>query len=443
MRTDQLFMFMQDSMWALSSEKTTEMTEAVRRVLSGDAPRLPAADGPAQPGTDMPYTVSNGIATVPVYGTIAKRANLVTRYSGGTSAELLASNIKKLANDPLISGIVLDVDSPGGAIDGTKALADVIFEVRGKKPIVAVCDGQMCSAAYWIASAADEILASETSLVGSIGVVLTHYDMSEKDKKVGVVKTDIYAGKYKRIAGENRPLDKEGKEYLQGMVDDVYAVFLANVARNRGASVEQVLEMAEGRVFVGSKAKDAGLVDRIGSLETAVSIITERRRTSMTMEELKAKLEAIESENQRLSTSLGETQDLLTAAIERSLDVEAEATMKVRKEQISRAVDILVAEGRLFPAHVESGLVDFVMAIDGTTFTIVGEGSDGAVHGQPAECAKWFLESFLPTLPVIFDGNTMTEEGQSALTPQEADVKLGLEIATGNVGFKLPGKSSK
>ena len=162
-------------------------------------------------------------------------------FSGGTSAEILRLKIQSALDNPKVSSIFLDIDSPGGTVEGTKELSDFIFENRGKKPITAFTDGMIASAAYWIGSAADKIVATDTAIIGSIGVAMTHYDVSGKDAQKGVVRTQISAGKYKRIASDEKPLSDEGREYLQSMVDTYYSMFVEGVARNRGVSVENAL----------------------------------------------------------------------------------------------------------------------------------------------------------------------------------------------------------
>jgi signal peptide peptidase SppA len=194
---------------------------------------------------------------------LEKRANLMMDMSGGTSTQLLQRDIQSALADESVDSILLDVDSPGGSVDGTKAVADAIYEARGQKPIIAFANGMMASAAYWIGSAADEIIAEETAMVGSIGVALTHIDRSERDRQMGQTRTQIYAGKYKRIASDEKPLSGEGAAYLQGIVDTYYGIFVDAVSSNRGTTMDAVLDkMADGREFIGSQA-----LRRVGGLD--------------------------------------------------------------------------------------------------------------------------------------------------------------------------------
>ncbi len=221
------------------------------------------------------YTIEDGIAKIPVYGVMSKRMNMMSEFSGGTSTQVLKSHIQAAIEDPYVKGIFLDVDSPGGAVEGTKELADHIKEARDIKPIIAFTDGLMASAAYWVSSAASEIFGTDLSQAGSIGVAAVHNDYSKQQEQIGVKKTNIYAGKYKRIASQDEPLSPEGKAYIQEMVDTYYKIFVDDVATNRGVSSEDAMKMAEGRVFIGNQAKSVGLIDHVGTREMAMNRLHE------------------------------------------------------------------------------------------------------------------------------------------------------------------------
>jgi signal peptide peptidase SppA len=259
-----------NSPWAIAPEKYAEIRDLYEFHLHADksdiAAKIAAAE--AQIGRPMEnqyrtLEVVDGVGILAINGLLAKRMNLMSAFSGGTSTQLLQRDFSQAMQDPLIHSILLVIDSPGGEVGGTQEFCNQIFEARGKKPIVAVCEGAMTSAAYWIGSSADELyISSGTTQVGSIGVVAAHTDMSKAEANRGVKVTEISAGKYKRLASEHEPLSAEGRAELQNQVDQIYTVFVDDVARNRGVSSEKVLsEMAEGRIFIGQKAVDVGLVD--------------------------------------------------------------------------------------------------------------------------------------------------------------------------------------
>ena len=219
------------------------------------------------------YQIVNDTAVIPIQGVIAKKMNMFARISGGVSTQLVGNDIKDALADDSIKSILLDIDSPGGTVDGTQELADIIFAGREKKPIVAYSDGMIASAAYWIGSAADKIyISGDTIDIGSIGVVASHVDYSEWEKKIGIKTTEIYAGKYKRIASDIKPLTKEGKQYIQDQVDYLYSIFVDQIAKHKGVSSETVLKnMADGRIFIGKQAITAGLADGVSTLDRLIN----------------------------------------------------------------------------------------------------------------------------------------------------------------------------
>ena len=245
--------------------------------------------------------VRDGVAIIPLFGVIAKRMNMFMYFSGGVSTEILAADFIKALESKQVEAILLNTDTPGGTVDGTKAVADIIYQARGKKPIICFANGQMTSGGTWIGTAADEIVAEETAVLGSIGVISIHEEYSEADKKEGVKRTVITAGKYKGIANSYEPLTSEGKQYVQERLDYLYGIFGAEVATHRGIEKEKVFkDMAEGKIFIGKQALDIGLIDKIGSFDDAFNLAklraSENKTTIkkggekvMTLEELKIK----------------------------------------------------------------------------------------------------------------------------------------------------------
>lgn len=264
------------SPWAIQPEKLVEIRGIYETHLRGEKIDIKAVEARiGKPLDNRPggYEVVDGVAVIPVDGVIAKRMNLFTQVSGGVSTDLLARDLKAAIDDPSIRAIVLAIDSPGGTVDGTVDIARLVFESRGVKPIVAYTDGTMASAAYWIGSATDKVyIGNDATLVGSIGVVAMHQDVSRAEEQRGIKTTEVYAGRYKRIASQYAPLSEEGRAYLQDRVDYLYSVFISAVADNRGVRVEKVLkDMADGKVFSGKQAMEAGLVDGVATLDALIA----------------------------------------------------------------------------------------------------------------------------------------------------------------------------
>lgn len=229
---------------------------------------------PANPDFQL-YSVKNGFAVIPLTGVLTKDVSEYAWFTGGTSMRQSGNAFSAAISDADIKGILLYIDSPGGTVDGTEGLAKLIYDARGKKPIYAFSDGQICSAAYWIGAAADKIfLSGNTVQAGSIGVVATHMDVSEQDKMVGEKVTEITAGKYKRIAGNHAPLSGDGRSYLQDYVDAVYSTFVDTLAEYRGVSEQKILTMADGKIFIGQDALEIGLVDGIAPLDDVLRMKT-------------------------------------------------------------------------------------------------------------------------------------------------------------------------
>lgn len=257
--------------WAITPEMFQEVQGIYARHLRGekiDIAAIEARVGAPLANTRSDLVIENGVAIIALDGVLAKRANLFMRISGGTSMQIAAEQVRQAVADPAVIAIVLSIDSPGGTVDGTSELADAVFAARDVKPVVAVADGTMASAAYWIGSAAAQVFINgPTTQVGSIGVVATHVDYSRMDKNAGVDTTEITAGKYKRLETEGGSLTREGRVVMQDTVNQLYSIFVDAVARNRGVSVDDALsKMADGRMFIGSKAIEAGLVDGVATL---------------------------------------------------------------------------------------------------------------------------------------------------------------------------------
>lgn len=227
---------------------------------------------------------SQGVAVLPLYGVVAHRAHMVANVSGpgGTSTEIFGRNLRAALADDQVGAILLDVDSPGGSVAGTPELVDLIYQSRGQgKPIVASANALAASAAYWIASAADEFVVTPSGSVGSIGVLAAHEDRSEEAAKAGRKVTYVTAGKYKAEGNPHEPLGDEARAEVQRMVDHAYGVMVDSIARNRGVSAQVVREQyGEGRVFHAKQALAAGMVDRVETFDETLARLASPRRRS-------------------------------------------------------------------------------------------------------------------------------------------------------------------
>lgn len=217
------------------------------------------------------YFVQDGVAVIPVLGTLTHRAGYLDAASGLTSYQALEDLVTSAMDDPKVSSLVFDVDSGGGAAAGAFALSDFIYEQRGRKPMVAMVNECACSAAYLLASAADEVVVNKTSRLGSIGVVTAHYDLSKRMEKEGVDVTFIYAGQHKVDGNPYEKLPEEVRSRIQASIDETYQMFVDTVARNRGLSAEAV-RATEAAIYGAAEAQKVGLADRMNSMSNELNL---------------------------------------------------------------------------------------------------------------------------------------------------------------------------
>lgn len=221
-----------------------------------------------------------GIQVLGLHGIISHRAEMVHDVSGpgSTSTEKFALRFQQAVEDRHTSAIVIDVDSPGGSVEGVPELAAQLRAARGTKPIVAVANTLAASAAYWLAAQADEIVMSPSAEVGSIGVFAAHRDISEQLASEGEKVTLVHAGKYKVEGNPYEPLGEEAREEIQRKVDAAYSEFVDAVADGRGVSTAKArTDFGEGRTLGAKAALAAGMADRVETLEQTISRLQGRQ----------------------------------------------------------------------------------------------------------------------------------------------------------------------
>ena len=231
-----------------------------------------------RPGRKMDDTTGvtrrGDVAVVNIRGPIFAYADFFTELCGGVTTEALARDITSAYDDPSCSGIVLNIDSPGGEAACIGELASMIRGYCSDKPITGYVASDGCSAAYWIAAACSEVVMAPGAFVGSIGVVAAYPVKTDDPKKPRV---DFVSSQ----SPDKRPdvLTEKGRAVVQTTVDDLAGVFVAAVADYRGVDAETVLsKFGKGGVLIGQKAVDAGMADRLGSLESVISEFQNRGR---------------------------------------------------------------------------------------------------------------------------------------------------------------------
>lgn len=247
--------------WALRSRDDLDL--AISRYLSAKATQ-------AGSGVRAPATPRGGVAIIPMHGVLGQASDLADFPD--TSVEWLSAALDAAMASDQVATIVLDVNSPGGSVFGIPELAAKLRAARGRKQVVAVGTGVMASAAYWLASAATEVVLTPSSQAGSIGVWAAHVDASQLYERLGLKFTLVSAGKFKTEGNPYSPLTEEALGAMQARVDEYYRMFLADVATGRRATAKQVRDtFGEGRMMGAEEAVSIGMADRVGTLEGTVA----------------------------------------------------------------------------------------------------------------------------------------------------------------------------
>lgn len=372
--------------WAIQPDALQMILEIVSRENQPDFEAVAAKKAARMDGTDQ-ARIRNGVSIIPVLGPIVRRADFFSEISGATSVESLARDFNAALNDPLVHSILFEFDSPGGEATGISEFANMISAARGKKPMVAFVDGMAASAAYWIASATDEIVTADTALLGSIGVVAK---IANPDTKKA---SDVKFISSQSPNKQANPLTEKGAAQYQALVDHMAEVFIATVAANRGVSEETVLsDFGQGGVLVGRRAVEAGLADKLGSFEStlsdlamgkkpkrfgvaAVAIATEESTMSeekTLLEKIWAKVSGTPEATAIQPATTGELMQSHSSsdeAIERMKAEHLETQKALAAERQARiGVEALAcyneffAAGKILPAEKEAFLADYKLA---------------------------------------------------------------------------------
>lgn len=236
----------------------------------------PSADttmrGDASDGPWAGYKIENGAAIIPVRGALITEGAFVGSRWGVTSYEGFRAEMRRAAADPKVDRIVMAVNSPGGSVAGIDGAAAAINEAKAKKPVTAMVEGMAASAAYWLASQADEIIMTPLSVVGSIGVVAMHADVSGWLEKAGITVSLIHAGRNKVDGNQFEPLSDTARADIQADVDALRLEFARAVENGRGAKFPSDSAMStEAKCFPAAEAIKNGMADRIGSIDDAIA----------------------------------------------------------------------------------------------------------------------------------------------------------------------------
>jgi protease-4 len=248
------------------------------------------AGGPSAPAVyDEEYVSGEGtekIVVVPVEGTIAPAESSVGGVQPTVTPEGLSDALRQASDDPSVVAVVLEINSPGGGVTASDEMHQSIldFKRNTEMPVVVSMADTAASGGYYISTAADRIVANETTLTGSLGVFFQITNFSEAADKYGISQNVIKSGKFKDIGNSFREMKPEERQIFQSLVDESYAEFVSVISEGRDLPEERVREIADGRIYSGSQAKELGLVDSFGGIDEAAVIagtLAEARNTTV------------------------------------------------------------------------------------------------------------------------------------------------------------------
>lgn len=182
-------------------------------------------------------------------------------------------DIIRFKEDPTIKGVILRINSPGGGVGPTQEIYREVVKLKEKKKVYVSMGTSCASGGYYIASAAEKLYANPSTITGSIGVIMELMIVEDVLKKIGIQSNTIKAGEFKDTGSPFREMTPAEKEYMDGIVRNIYEQFMKDIAAGRKMDLENVRKLAEGRIYTGSQAKDLGLVDAIGDFYDTVDAL--------------------------------------------------------------------------------------------------------------------------------------------------------------------------
>ncbi len=213
-------------------------------------------------GRPTPFPIGSKVGVVEVAGVIA-------------SAQRINEAMIDFRDDPSIKAIVLRVDSPGGGVGPSQEIYEEIRKTVEVKPVVVSMASVAASGGYYVAAPASRIVANPGTITGSIGVIMEFTNVQELLGKIGLKSQVVKSGEHKDIGSPVRPMSAGDREILQGLIDDVHDQFVSAIAEGRGLDKQEVLALADGRIFTGRQALELKLVDELGNFRDAVRVAGE------------------------------------------------------------------------------------------------------------------------------------------------------------------------
>ena len=422
-------------LWAMEYKALSSLLASMS-VLGPDA-----AAGPPDRPEPGEYTIEDGVAVIPVKGVLSVDPSYYAKLFGYATA---FADIRRMAieamNDQAVEKILLDIDSPGGTVAGTKGTATVLNTVGKAKPLYAWTSNAMTSAAYWLGSTARKIGAEATAQIGSIGVIATMMDISKMAERFGVKVNIIKTGKWKAAGHPFRPMSDDEKDYFQDHVDNVLGIFIRDVARFRGIDAEAAAIMSDdARVYLAGAAQENGLIDgtydsREQFMEKASGRdktktlfpakaqrregITNKKETIMNIDQLKVEHPDVYDAAVKIGKELGKA-DAITDVSDKL--ARAEARARGTEERVMAIVGQVADEATVakVQAILDTGIdaekIEQLKAVFGSTET--AEATANSTQQQILEA----LQNMTPA--AVVDGGDSTETAETDEDKRKAQAK--------------------
>lgn len=361
-------------------------------------------------------SVIGGVGIIQIAGALVNRDSPWNAIMGVISYGEIRAALAEALNNPNIKEILLDVNSGGGAVSGITDTAKLIQQINTIKPVTAYCGGNMASGGYWLGVSAGKVICSDIAVLGSIGVITTHMDLSGSYAQEGIVPTVIRAGKYKQLNSPMEPLSATGRTEIQSQLDQVYSVFVQHIADNRQVSYGVAdNQMAQGREFIGAQALTAGLVDAIATfdelLATMVAKVALDTNKSFGNNSLKPLFKA---KNMTLSLTQQQLAILASGGVLAEDELTA-ATLTAEQEALATANAALEAEATAAEAAALAAEVSAAAALAGTETAVATQGSDITAYLQnELKLANASLAD------ANFELRTLKASSEAALASQDA-----------------------
>ena len=375
------------------------------------------------------YETTAGVALLEIVGPVLKYADIWTVLFGGVSTIDATAGLAAAETDPAVQSILLYIDSPGGTVAGTADFANAIANCS--KPVTAYVSDMACSAAYWLASQADEIVANSTASIGSIGVYTVVTDSSRLYEDAGVKVNLVKAGEFKGTGVDGVPITADQLDDVQREINGIYEIFVASVAAGRGMPVTRAKTLATGQTWIASEAKELGLVDRIEDLSTTLIGMTNKMADKkINKKESVAKTPKVEEQVEEVKA---EVVAPVEAAVE-VMPVEAVAAViePVAVEVVEAVASVSVAQ-QIATAVADTRAEAFAAGVKAEGERLAELVEMAGTH--PAfVLAQFKAGATLPAAAKAFAHMVRTEAEQAkALDPSNGVGRLTLPAASGSV----------